>query len=414
MPNFSYKAKNGLTNTVEGVIEAESQEDALAKLVRQGLFPISVEMIEVSIAARAAPFRKKLKLQISLMGKKWISVREVLVFTQKLTTLSRAKVELLSSIKILYEQTESPRFKEVILEVYNGTKEGKPFSESLSHFPGVFSPLYVNLVRSGEASGHLDVALEQISEFLYREENLKAKILVAMAYPSLLLSVGLVSIFVLINFVIPKLRPIFDGLGGKLPLITKIILNISTLSNKSWMWVFGALAAIIIFLYYQKGSKFFGLIARNLKTRLPVISRLSRNQEMTHFARSLGLLLNSGVPALKALEVATLTVENPKSKEELKKVYQEVAQGQRLSKSMEDHTHLPNFFVKMVAVGEESGRLGEVLEEISRSYTQQLESDISLINSLIEPILILALGLVLGTIVLSILLPTFQVTQIVH
>jgi type II secretory pathway component PulF len=348
------------------------------------------------------------------MGKKKVTVKEVLVFTQKLTTLSRAKVELLSSIKILYEQTESPRFKEVILEVYNGTKEGKPFSESLSHFPGVFSPLYVNLVRSGEASGHLDVALEQVSEFLYREESLKSKILVAMAYPALLLSVGLVSIFVLINFVIPKLKPMFDGLGGKLPLITKIILNLSALSNKSWVYIFGALAAAVAFLYFQKGSKFFGGIIRNVKMHLPVVSRLSRNQEMTHFARSLGLLLNSGVAALKAIEIATLTVENPRSKEELKKVYQEVAQGQRLSKSMEDHTHLPSFFVKMVAVGEESGRLGEVLEEIARSYTQQLEGDIALISSLIEPILILSLGLVLGTIVLAILLPTFQVTQIVH
>lgn len=405
-----------MNETLDGFIEANSQEEALNKLVKQGLFPISVEMAEdlKGNTKKARPSQKKRLPQFKIGPGKKIKSSEIVVFTQKLTTLIRAKVELLASIKILHDQTENESFKAVLLDIYNATKEGKVFSESLGQFPKVFSPLYISIVRAGEASGHLDAALEQISEFLYREETLKAKILVAMAYPALLLSVGLVSIFVLITFVIPKLKPIFAGLGSKLPLITKIILRISELSSKSWMWVFVSIAFLIIFLYYQKGTRYFNIILRNIKSHLPVISRLSRNQELTHFARSLGLLLASGVPALKALEIATLTVDNPKSREELKKVYQEVAQGGRISKSMADHTHLPNFFIKMVAVGEESGRLGEVLDEISRSYTQQLESDIALVNSLIEPVLILGLGLVLGTIVLAILLPTFQVTQIVH
>jgi len=415
MAEFIYKAKKGLEDTIEGTITAASRDDAVNRLLKEGLFPVSVELSVSAAVVPKAELRSKAPGIFSAIGfKKKITSREVLIFTQKLTTLIRAKVELLASLKILYEQTESARFKEIILELYNSTKKGATFSTSLKCFSNIFSPLYVNIVRSGEASGRMDSALEQIGEFLDREESMRAKILVAMAYPALLLSVGLVSIFVLINFVIPKLKPIFAGLGDKLPLITRVILNISAISHKSWLWIFGIAVIVLALLYRQKGAPFFSRMGRRLKANLPVIKRLSKNQELTHFAKSLALLLNGGVSALTALEIATLTVENPKFRGELNMVYKEVSQGKRLSKSMQDFTSFPAFFIKMIAVGEESGRLGEVLEEISHSYTEQLESDIMLINSLIEPVLILGLGVILGTIVLAILLPTFQVTQMVR
>ncbi|MDO8536212.1 MAG: type II secretion system F family protein [Candidatus Omnitrophota bacterium] len=408
MPKYSYKAKHGLEETLEGSIDATNQDEALQKLIAKGLFPITIK--EYSSKEKGA--RKKFRIRI---GPDKITSGELLTFIRKLATLTRAKVELLSSLKILYEQTENGRFKSIVLDLYNATKEGKPFSESLARYPGVFSFILVNIVKAGEASGRLDASLDQIAEFMQREESLKNKILVALAYPGLLLMVGLVSIFVLINFVIPKLRPIFNSLGSKeLPLITKIVLKVSDLSNKSW-WIFViAIVIFVVLLYQQKGLPYFKNIMGRLKTRLPIVKNLSVNQELAHFSRSLALLLTSGVPALKSLEIVTPSIDNRELKEELKKVCQQVAAGKTISKSMEDSTGLPNFFTKMVAVGEESGRLSEVLTELSRSYTQQIESDIALVSSLIEPVLILALGLVLGTIVLSILLPTFQVTQMVR
>ena len=410
MARFTYKAKKGVSETVEGIVDADSQEEALSKLTAQKLFPISiVEASQPSIkkAAAAKPARR---IKIS----RRVNSREVLIFTQKLATLMRAKVDLLSSLRVLYEQTENTRLKEIILEIYDSIKEGKTFSESMGHFPKIFSPLFINIIKAGEATGRLDYALEQISEFLHREETLKTKILVALAYPALLLSVGLVSIFVMINFVIPKLRPLFESMGKDLPLITRIILNASTFSNKTWFWILGLVIIFVIFIYYKKGASFYNNMARKIKLKIPVIKRLIYNQELVQFSKSLSLLLNSGVVALKSLEIATLTLENPKLKAELKQVCEEVASGESISKKMDSLTSLPKFFTKMIAVGEESGRLGEVLEEISRSYTQQIESDITLISALIEPILILVLGVILGTIVLSILLPTFQVTQMVH
>lgn len=408
MPKYLYKAKHGLEEKLSGEIEASNQDEALQRLMARGLFPISI-----TEAAHKEDNQAK-KFRINIAGNR-VKAGELLVFTRKLATLTRAKVELLPSLKILYEQTENERFKSVILEIYNATKEGKHFSESLGRFPEIFPSLYVNIIRAGEASGQLDAGLDQISEFMSREESLKSKVLLALAYPSLLLMVGLTSIFVLINFVIPKLRPVFEGVGKKeLPAITKIILNLSVISNKVWWIVLIAIGAIVIFAYYQKGAPYFKNIVRKIKSRLPIVKSLDRNQELAHLSRSLALLLKSGVPALRSLEILTPGIENDKLKEEMKKVCHEVASGQSISQSMEASTGLPNFFVKMIAVGEESGRLSEVLDELSKSYTQQIESDVALVSALIEPVLILALGIVLGTIVLSILLPTFQVTQIVH
>lgn len=408
MKQFTYKAKRGLKEVVEGIIDAGSQEEAINKLETQQLFPICVN--EVTSAVVSRPIQKKSK---SLFPQR-INQHEILIFTQKLHTLIKARVELLSSLRIIYEQTENQAFRDLILGIYEETKEGKSFSESLAYYPKNFPALFVNIIKAGETSGRLDYALEQISEYLQREESLRTKIRVALAYPILLLSVGVVSIFVLISFVIPKLRPIFEGMGQELPLITQIVLSISSFSSRTWFWFLGVVVILCALAYNRRGIPLYHNFTRKLKANLPVVKRLIKNQELAHFSRALALLLNSGVVALKSLEISTLTVEDPKLKEGLKLVYKDVAAGSSISRSMETHTNLPKFFTRMIAVGEESGRLGEVLQEILESYSQQIDADIMLISSLLEPVLILGLGLVLGTIVLSVLLPTFQITQMVR
>lgn len=408
MPKFIYKAKKGLDQVLEGAIEAENQEDAISKLTSQGIFLVSVKEA-AAVAAESAGKTKKANIP-----RKRVTQKEILNFTQKLTTLVRARLDLLSSLRILYEQAENLTFREIILEIYNSTKEGKAFSNSLERFPKLFSSLYVNLIKTGETSGNLDFALEQISDFLMHEDNLKSKIKVALAYPVLLLFVGAASIFVLINFVVPRLKPLFANLGKDLPLITRVLLKLSEFSSKTWLGIGGMIGAIILFLYYKKGSNVFNLFLIKLKMRIPIVKNLTKNQELAQFSRAFGLLLKSGVPALKSLEISIPTINNPQFKAELNRVCLEVVSGQGLSKSMASFTSLPKFFVQMIAIGEESGRLSEVMEEIYASCSQQVEADIALITALIEPVLILVLGLILGTIVLSILLPTFQITQMVR
>ncbi|MCK4994245.1 MAG: type II secretion system F family protein [Candidatus Omnitrophica bacterium] len=407
---FSYKAKKGLGEVENGTIIAENQQEALSKLTEKGLFPVSIEAVGPRISNQKTALVGKKKFFLS----KRITSRQIVVFTQKLTTLVRAKVELLHALKIIHEQTEDPAFQGIILEIYNFTKEGKVFSESLTYFPKIFSNFYINVIKAGETSGELDAALEQISDFITKQEALKQKVLLALAYPGLLLFVGIVSIFILMNFVIPQLRPIFDNSNVELPLITKIILNISSLSNSSRLIGLMGVVMSAVFLYYKRESLLMKRIIRVFKTKVPIISRIIKNQDLTNFSHSLFLLVKSKVPALKALEVVVPGLEDDVLKGELVEVCQQVASGQRLSTSMEALTSLPNFFTKMLAVGEESGRLTEVLEEITLSYSNQVDSDVALVSSLVEPVLILFLGVIMGTIVLAILIPTFQMSQIAN
>jgi type II secretory pathway component PulF len=186
------------------------------------------------------------------------------------------------------------------------------------------------------------------------------------------------------------------------------------LSNKTWWIILGVIASVVFILYQKKGSSFLSSFIKELKNCIPIFKRLALSQELAHFSHALSLLLKSGVPALRSLEVSTPTIEDTKLRQGLENVCKDVTKGESLSKSMKNQTGLPDFFTKMIAVGEESGRLAEVLDEITHSYTQQVDSDIALIASLLEPILILVFGLILGSIVLSILLPTFQITQFVH
>lgn len=409
---YLYKAKKGVDKNVQGEIEAVNADDALNKLCAEGLFPVSIEPAPLSQEQLQAQKTRRQKRPFGFGSR--ISSRQLLMFTQKLSTLVRAKVELLVALRVLHEQTDNPAFQKVILELYNDTKTGKLFSDSLARFPHVFPSMFTNIIKAGEASGSLDKALDQIHNFLSREDVLRNKVTVALAYPAVLLVVGIGSIFVLINFVIPKLKPVLEGFGKELPVITKMIFSLSDVSHKVWLIVLAAIAAVILAACSRKGKVIAGKINRAMIMRVPVINGVVRNQELEHFARSLGLLLESGVPALRALEIVTPQAYDPRLRKEFQAVCAQVAAGQSLAKSVDLYTTLPGFFTKMIAIGEESGRLVEVLDEIARSYSQQIESDIALISSLLEPVLILVMGGILGTIVLAILIPMFQLTQIIR
>jgi len=397
---FVYKAKRGLKETLEGVIETQNKEEAINTLVEKGLFPIKIEEVKIEFPPSKLIRRKRIKR------------RDIFFFIQKLATLCKAKVDLLTSLKILHNQVESRNLQKIILEIYDLTRGGKTFSESLKKFPHIFSPLIVNIIKSGEETGHLDIALEHINKFLSREDSLRSKILVALAYPIFLIIVGIVSIIILMSFVIPKLGVMFEESGKDLPFITKVVLGVSSFFETWGIWIL--ILFCIFFLILWNKKEVFEKIKNFLKLNTPLIKKIAKNQELINFSYSLSLLFKSGVPPLKSLEIASSTVDDPQTKRELKKVYLDVSLGKTLSKSMEAVTTLPDFFIKMISLGEESGSLGEVLEEVAEAYTQEIEKNIGIITSLLEPLLILILGIILGGIVFSIFLPIFQITQMVH
>jgi type II secretory pathway component PulF len=408
---FKYKAKKDLNEIVEGLIEAPDNNAALNKLIEQSLYPIEIIPESAALPEKKPVEAKKIFLT-GLFGNR-ISKKDVIIFTRKLATLTRSKVELMAALKVVAGQTENPGLRDVILNLQEIVSEGLTFSDAVSRHPQVFPAIFVNIVRAGEAGGKLDTALEQISGYLGRQEAIRSKVTAALAYPIVLLSMGLASIFIIITFVMPRLKPLFANIHKDLPFITKIILDLSDVSAKTWIFVFLALIAGIIFLYMRRGSDFFKDAGQKLKTKLPVIKRIVKNQELAQFALSLGLLIKNNVGALKALNVAALAVEDVSLRGQLKEVSSHIGAGRSIAKSLESLTALPDFFVKMVAVGEESGRLADVLYEVSDSYSQEVESDIVILGSLIEPVMIIIIGGILGTIVISILVPMFDVTQMV-
>lgn len=405
MPRFRYRAKKGLKETVEGVLEGSSRDEVLERLTQQGLFPISIELDKVLRPQRESQERKRRLFS-------WrVSRKEILLFIQKLATFSRAKVDLLKALTILYNQTDNLRFKDVLLSLSERLKEGKSFSESLQAFPQFFPPLFISIIRAGEASGRLDKALEEINSYLQREDELRSKIKASLAYPLLLLGVGLITIFVLISFVIPKLKILLLGLKKELPLVTRLIIKVSDLSKESWYIFLGVAISGGFILYWQRRNPLLLRFNSALKRKIPIIGRIIYNQEISRLSKSLSLLLRSGVSALASLKITSSGIQDISLKREMEKVWEGISQGKTLYESMSLYTSLPSFFVKLVEIGEESGRLDEILEEAGNSYARQIEQDIKVVTSLVEPLLILGLGLILGSIILSILLPIFQLTR---
>jgi type II secretory pathway component PulF len=419
MPIYEYKAKKGVNEVVEGALSAESQEDAVNKLSQKGLFPVEIrEKEKAAKNAKSQPFNISVskilsKINIKHAGKR-IGSGQILIFTKKLATLMRAKIELLPALNILYEQTDEESFKSVIQKIYNQVKKGIPLSRSLEDYPLIFSPLYISIIKAGEASGSMDEALGNILEFMKRKEVLKNKVRGALIYPSILLLVGFLSLILILTFVVPKLKGLFTDLGAGLPAFTKIILAISNFTLHNWPYeIIGACMIIYILFVYKGGSLAKGIGAL-LAFKLPIVKRVIKNQELTNFSRSFSLLIRTGVSPLESLEIAALTVGNLKMKEELLEAAVSIKEGKTIADSLKRFESLPDFFISMIAVGEESGRLKDVLDEIAASYTEEINSDINVITSVLEPVLILCIGIVLGAIIIAILLPVFQVTQIIQ
>lgn len=404
MPTFNYKAKKGPDRSETGTIEAEDRDQAIAKLIQNGLMPVEVTVQDRPIAGARLKFGLKLKRRLGL--------KELNIFTQQLRTLIKSRVELLSSLRILYEQSDNESLKNIILDLYNTIKDGKTFSAALSKHSDFFPLLYINIIRSGEASGRLDEALGEMSNFLEREQDLRIKIRAALAYPVLMIIVGLVTIFVLFSFVIPRLVGIFEDFQAALPLPTRILLSISSFFQHAWFFIIIFIVAAVFILRRQDLKGRLGLDW--LKLNLPLLGNLNRKQAIGRFSRTLGLLLHSGTPLFQSLQIAIPTLENNILIKQLELVPKDVMAGGTLSESMKKVSYLEPFLIQMIKVGEQGGRLEGVLNEVADSFNREAEASIKIITSLIEPLVILFLGLILGGIVMAMLLPIFQINMLIR
>ncbi|MFH0926616.1 MAG: type II secretion system F family protein, partial [bacterium] len=335
--------------------------------------------------------------------------KDLLIFTQQFRSLAKAKMELLESLEILYEQTENESLKEVASQLYRLIREGESLSDALRRFPDLFSHLYVSIIKAGEVSGKLDEALGRIINHYQRQEELHSKVTAVMIYPAIMSFVGIGTIIIFVYLIIPKIGIIFEDSYASLPLFTKLLIKMSHATIEFWLVSGIALIAlIIVFSSKSRRKKIF----QKLKENLPLLRGMTEDEVTVSFTQSLASLVASKMPIVESIEVAMLIMDNTKIINQLKLVIEDITSGDPIAKSMQQRTSFPKFFIRMLAIGEGSGRLEEVLNEISEAYLQRLERKLRLFTALLEPVIILVIGVIVGTLIISIMMPILQMNQL--
>ncbi|MBL7158742.1 MAG: type II secretion system F family protein [Candidatus Omnitrophica bacterium] len=397
MPIYTYKAKKGPKDIVTGEILAENKDALFAKLVSEGLVPICIEE-NVKECGKTTEVKS---------GK--VRPRDLDIFTRQLSSLTRSGITMVGALDILSGQTENAYFKWVIFELEKGVKDGKPLSGAMAGFRNIFSPLYINTVKTGEEGGVLDEALDRLAEHMDRTEEIKSKISSALAYPILLITLGIGTVFVLLTFFMPRLISLFGELGQQLPLPTRILLAVSSFLHANWVWILLAMAVLTILLKRKGISKEEKTVLDWISLKIPVLGAFIRKENMAKFARSFALLLKCGVSVFKAVEIIIPTLTSRTYRDAFNKVSNSVIQGSSLANGMREAGAFNQFEISMLSVGEQGGRLEESLIEMAKSYERDLDKTLKIATSLIEPVIIIIMGGIVGMIVFAMLLPIFQI-----
>jgi len=414
MGTYVYKAKRGPKEIVRGEVEALSQDEAVNKLDNMGLVPITVT--EKGAAPRQTrrlePGQKKNETKRKSLKFKFSKIKpnEIDIFTRELATLIRASVPILRSLSLIAQQTENPAFKDLIFDLIKQVRDGKTFSETIEKYPRSFDKLYLNMIRSGEKGGVLSEVLSKLSEYREKEAEIKRKVQVAMAYPVLMILVGIGTVFVMLTYFLPKLIGLFEDMGQSLPLPTKILIGTSNFMTGNWYWIL--IAFFLVFSFFsrvQPGSK-KKMMIDVIKLRVPFAKKLIRVSEIAKFTRTLEMLMKNGIPVYESLGFATDTVDNEALREKLVQMQGEIiSKGTTLSESLRKAEIFPKFVVSMISVGEESGKLDESLNEIGNVYEKEFEQIIKIMTTLLEPLLILVVGGIIGFMVFAMLLPILNI-----
>lgn len=401
---FKYRAKKGPDGVIEGTIEAKTKEEAIEKVSSMGYLPMLME--EHRPAPGTAPAGAAKRFGGKVKG------RDITVFSRQLASLLKAGVPILASLNIIAEQSESQHLSGVLRKIHNAVKDGSTLSASLAEYPAVFSPLYIAMVRAGESTGVLPEVLFRIADYRGKQEELFSRFRMALAYPILMALVGTGTIIFMLTFVMPRLTKIFITLEQALPLPTLILISVSSALSNLWFWVI--LLALVLIVKREARTPAARKVLGRLLLRLPLFGKLTLKIELSRFARTLELLLKSGIPILKAIDVAVPVVGNEAIREQLKASHKELEQGGSFGKSLKSSKLFPAFMTSLITVGEESGKLTDSLAEVVLSYERDADEAIKIMTNLLEPLMILVMGLIVGFLVVAMLLPIFEINIMVR
>ncbi|MBF0409848.1 MAG: type II secretion system F family protein [Candidatus Riflebacteria bacterium] len=399
---FRYTGRNSTGSEETGTIDSPDEKQALASLSNKGIFVTSVK-----------PEKPDWNLQAEVSFLNWVPSSVLNAFLIQLSVLLKCGVPLVESIASLEEGESNKYFKNILQNIRKAIEEGRSFSDALSTHPNVFSPFFVNMVRLGESGGVLEKVLNKLSQINQRSQAIRSQIISALAYPALLITVTMAVLAILFGFAIPRFAEVFKSANFPLPLPTKIILTIGIFFKLHLKIIF------VIFILSALALLLFALtragrwIAGEIILRTPVFSTIVRTYLIVHISESLGLLLSAGVPLLELLSSVETTVDMPTPKKVIRNMSDFVERGSTLKLSLEGNIIFPPMAVKLIETGEKTGMLEKMFEEIALFYEASLQNALKVVMSLIEPLLILFMAFIVGFIMLSVILPIFQMSSLV-
>lgn len=408
MPVYEYTALDIKGKTISGIIDADSSRTARQKLQASKTYPVSIEEVHDTAAIKAP------KTFSALRPFTRVRPQEVSMMTRQLATLLGAGLPLVPAIDALTSQTRSKSFKKMLAKIKDSIVEGNSFARSLSLFPGTFSALYINMVTAGETSGALEIVLERLADITEKQQALKSRIRSAMAYPILMSLIGALVLFILLTVIVPNITSIFSEMDQTLPAPTLFLIRISDIFKMYW-WVIliGVAGAVLILRRINKTVK-GGYVFDKIKLLLPRLGLLAKKLDVARFSRTLGSLLENGVSMLPALGIVKNIVGNALIADAIENASKEVGKGKGLGLALAESEIFPDLSIQMIQVGEQSGKLEEMLNKVADVFEGEVEASIMTMTSLLEPVMILIMAVIVGFIVLSICLPIFEMSQLVR
>lgn len=407
MPVYEFQALDTKGKKIKGIIDADNSAQARTRLRSQGNYPVSIEE-----SRGRASGKKDLRPWLGLFER--VSSQEISSMTRQLATLIGAGIPLVQALGSMVEQARNPVLKKVVAEIRAGVNEGNTLTTALGAHPRYFPPIFVNMVRAGEASGSLDVVLERLADFREKQEMLKGRLRAALVYPIFMAVIGTAILFFLITYIVPNIIQVFNEMDRVLPTPTLILLSLSSALKNYW-WGLAAIIGIAVFAGRQYANTARGRRLWNtVQLRSPIIGPVVHKIILARFAATLGSLLESGVGLLTSMQIVRALVNNVQVAEVIDVAMEQIEKGQSMTGALSSSPWFPPTLVQMVAVGEQSGSLEKMLKKVAIAYEREVETAIIAMTSLLEPIMITVMGTAVGCIVLSILLPIFEMNQLIR
>jgi type IV pilus assembly protein PilC len=402
MPVFKWEGKDRQGQSIQGQIEASNTAVAALQLRKQQIIPLVLK-----------PEKEKKKAAFSLKFGRKVKEKEVAVFTRQLATMIDAGLPLVQSLEILAGQQENPAFRDTLLKVKGDVEAGAMFSDALRRSPKAFDDLYTNLVTAGEVGGTLDIILNRLSQYMEKSIALKKRVKSAMVYPAAILSVSILVVIVLLVFVIPVFEKMFQGFGAALPAPTQFLIALSKFVKSYVVFIVAGFAVLVVLFRKFRRTATGRLITDRGLLKAPVFGPLLVKIAIARFSRTLGTLVSSGVPILDGLAITARSSGNKVVEHAVMKTRESISEGKTIAEPLEREKVFPSMVVQMIAVGERTGSLDSMLNKIADFYDEEVDSTVAALTSLLEPLMMVVLGILIGGMMVAMYLPIFKMASVV-